>query len=293
MGTHISFVRSCEMDKFVPEMLHRIEVGGNGRARAFFKLHGLLDGKHVDYHSKLALKYKSQLDKEVSKTSSTADKEKNDVVKENIASPSSNTSTLSPLLTIENSPPMVPVQTVPTVQTVHSIKSGLRDEGSPRLLSVKLLPSKAGLNARKIDNDFDFDEFEKEVSLGVSVTKAPVVPRRSAGTNAEANQVFVSDRRFTCAKSISSADYFSTQDVSPHEKYAIDTKMAKFKDSSAISSDAFFSNGANGSKTMYEDSATQQVQHMTEQARQRFSSMASNAQHTVDKAREWFSSLGL
>jgi len=63
MGVHVSFVRSCELDKFTREQLTRMELGGNGKARSYFKQHGLLDGKHVDYHSKMAHKYKHHLDK--------------------------------------------------------------------------------------------------------------------------------------------------------------------------------------------------------------------------------------
>eukprot|EP01068_Selenidium_serpulae_P002940 Selendium_serpulae@DN2777_c0_g2_i2.p1 len=66
MGTHISFVRSSDLDKFTPEQLVRMEVGGNGRVRLFFKAHGVMDGKAVDFHGKLAMKYRKQFDKIVS-----------------------------------------------------------------------------------------------------------------------------------------------------------------------------------------------------------------------------------
>ncbi|KFG64075.1 putative GTPase activating protein for adp ribosylation factor [Toxoplasma gondii RUB] len=65
LGTHISFVRSCEMDKFYPEQLLRMEMGGNKRAHEFFREHGMDASKAVDYHGKLAAKYKQQLDRVV------------------------------------------------------------------------------------------------------------------------------------------------------------------------------------------------------------------------------------
>ncbi|KEP66997.1 UNVERIFIED_CONTAM: GTPase activating protein for adp ribosylation factor, putative [Hammondia hammondi] len=65
LGTHISFVRSCEMDKFYPEQLLRMEMGGNKRAHEFFREHGMDASKAVDYHGKLAAKYKQQLDRAV------------------------------------------------------------------------------------------------------------------------------------------------------------------------------------------------------------------------------------
>nr|CEL67656.1 TPA: Probable ADP-ribosylation factor GTPase-activating protein AGD8 [Neospora caninum Liverpool] len=65
LGTHISFVRSCEMDKFYPEQLLRMEMGGNKKAHEFFREHGMDASKAVDYHGKLAAKYKQQLDRAV------------------------------------------------------------------------------------------------------------------------------------------------------------------------------------------------------------------------------------
>ncbi|PFH37370.1 putative GTPase activating protein for adp ribosylation factor [Besnoitia besnoiti] len=72
LGTHISFVRSCEMDKFYPEQLLRMEMGGNKKAHEFFREHGMDASKAVDYHGKLAAKYKQQLDRAVSQEMQTA-----------------------------------------------------------------------------------------------------------------------------------------------------------------------------------------------------------------------------
>ena len=40
LGTHISFVRSAEMDKWKPDHLRAMMLGGNLRAKEFFKSHG-------------------------------------------------------------------------------------------------------------------------------------------------------------------------------------------------------------------------------------------------------------
>jgi hypothetical protein len=54
LGTHISFVRSTELDDWTTSQLQRMVLGGNGKARAFFRQHGIMDG------TKLELKYKSR-----------------------------------------------------------------------------------------------------------------------------------------------------------------------------------------------------------------------------------------
>jgi hypothetical protein len=68
-GVHISFVRSVDMDKFYPDQLVQMAIGGNGKANNFFKECGMgrlsSTGKAVDFQSKNALRYKSDLEKTV------------------------------------------------------------------------------------------------------------------------------------------------------------------------------------------------------------------------------------
>ena len=35
--------RSCDLDEFTGEQLHRMQLGGNANARTFFKNHGVTD----------------------------------------------------------------------------------------------------------------------------------------------------------------------------------------------------------------------------------------------------------
>ncbi|KAK1443202.1 ADP-ribosylation factor GTPase activating protein 3 [Babesia gibsoni] len=63
-GSHISFVRSIDMDKFTPEQLIRISSGGNAKAKAFFKKYGLTR-QPVDYASPAVQKYPAMLDAEL------------------------------------------------------------------------------------------------------------------------------------------------------------------------------------------------------------------------------------
>lgn len=67
-GVHLSFVRSVELDKFSPEQIVQMAVGGNGKAWEYFKNSGMGktcdSGRAVDYNSKVALRYKQTIEKD-------------------------------------------------------------------------------------------------------------------------------------------------------------------------------------------------------------------------------------
>eukprot|EP01138_Halocafeteria_seosinensis_P015771 gb/GECG01016095.1/.p1 GENE.gb/GECG01016095.1/~~gb/GECG01016095.1/.p1 ORF type:complete len:511 (+),score=69.08 gb/GECG01016095.1/:1-1533(+) len=69
MGTHVTFVRSTELDKWKPKQLTTMKVGGNERARQFFKSKGWVDGADVKieekYASRAASLYRQHLAKQV------------------------------------------------------------------------------------------------------------------------------------------------------------------------------------------------------------------------------------
>ena len=68
LGTHITFVRSCDMDEWTPEQLEAMKCGGNKNARAFFRANGVRDlhvKQDTKYSSSTARQYRSQLAKEV------------------------------------------------------------------------------------------------------------------------------------------------------------------------------------------------------------------------------------
>ncbi|KAL2348950.1 hypothetical protein Fmac_002950 [Flemingia macrophylla] len=74
LGVHISFVRqvtiSTNLDSWSPEQLRMMILGGNNRARIFFKQHGWIDDGKLEakYTSRAAELYKQNLSKEVSKS---------------------------------------------------------------------------------------------------------------------------------------------------------------------------------------------------------------------------------
>merc|ERR1719359_2250526 len=67
-GVHISFVRSADMDKFTVDQMAMMAVGGNAKARDYFKKHGMgrtsETGKPIAYASNAALKYRQQVEKD-------------------------------------------------------------------------------------------------------------------------------------------------------------------------------------------------------------------------------------
>jgi hypothetical protein len=59
MGTHLSFVRSSEYDKWSLRQLAKLEAGGNKRAREFFRQHGFAGA--VDFSSSAAERWRNDL----------------------------------------------------------------------------------------------------------------------------------------------------------------------------------------------------------------------------------------
>lgn len=69
MGVHISFVRSSDLDKFTPSQLLRMDIGGNSRARNYFKqaLGVNFSPNTKEYANTICGKqYKQMLDTEIS-----------------------------------------------------------------------------------------------------------------------------------------------------------------------------------------------------------------------------------
>lgn len=71
LGVHVSFVRSTTLDSWTQDQLQLMAVGGNQRAKQFFKQHGWYeqgaDKIEQKYTSRAAQLYKTTLEKEVAK----------------------------------------------------------------------------------------------------------------------------------------------------------------------------------------------------------------------------------
>lgn len=59
MGTHLSFVKSSELDMWTLRNLAYMESGGNKRVKAFFRTHGV--NAAVDYTSQIAERWRNEL----------------------------------------------------------------------------------------------------------------------------------------------------------------------------------------------------------------------------------------
>ena len=61
-GVHISFVRSLKMDRWKKKELRQMELGGNAKAKEFYKKNGMLkDGDPPDHKNPALTKYKLEL----------------------------------------------------------------------------------------------------------------------------------------------------------------------------------------------------------------------------------------
>jgi len=62
-GVHISFVRSCGLDKWNRKQLKQMELGGNKVAKAYFEKHDLIQAGQHNYSLPMAQKYRAELAK--------------------------------------------------------------------------------------------------------------------------------------------------------------------------------------------------------------------------------------
>ncbi|CDJ59870.1 ARF1-directed GTPase-activating protein, putative [Eimeria maxima] len=181
LGTHLSFVRSTEMDKIYPEQLFRMELGGNRRAHEFLREHGADLNQPLDYQGKLAAKHRQLMDRLVSsemksigwvvgaqqdiagcnKTAAAASQQQQQQ-QVNDALHGFKQSVQQPAQPVPSVVPAAPVAAV-APSTAPSISIG-RGNVLEHSLGVGMKPTGAGrgVRSRKLEMDFDF---EKEAAL--------------------------------------------------------------------------------------------------------------------------------
>lgn len=284
-GVHLSFVRSVELDKFSIDQIVQMAAGGNGKAAAYFKQHGMgkVCGKQVDYTSKTAMRYRQQLEKEAHavcdqysvacKGSAAAAHVVADPVDqeaEKTTPPAAATNTKA----VAGLPSVVKAQSAPKASTPTTViirKAGAEvaaaqvhhapteDLDAAMLSAASLKPASSSVarptKAKEMDFEFDWDDLEAEANKpapkAAPAPAAVTAPSRATPKSitvqsaAPARKADMSDK-FVSAKHISSEDFFEKSDgETATERHDREVRYDKFTGSQAISSAAFFGDEGN------------------------------------------------
>lgn len=235
-----------------------MELGGNTKARNFFRDHGHPSGKPGDYRSKIAERYKKELDKEV-----------NDFIN---PPPESETQIRSPLdheepvlgprtsvdIVSENEKNLFDPEDDDLFETASAKKKSDGQEESPpsngyqsgmmnpllgRVHHQQIYPPPAAKQSLKLKTGaFDFD-FDSAFALGT----AP-------GSRTPPSETFVPQNKTRSSKSrkdLETAKAISYTDFSPRPPSPVrsqDTNFLRFKGATSISSAAFFGGESESSR---------------------------------------------
>jgi len=210
-GVHISFVRSVELDRFTPEQMVQMAVGGNGKAWQFFKAQGMGKtsdgGRPVDWNSKACVKYKEMCAKEaeigmkqlgvVSKADRASVSVPNfDAKKQEVAAPELETPQRA--VTAPGGYPEAQAATpaaAPAPKAAATPTSNIKvlsGFGSPSPMQTMGAPTPAPVNAntgapkdsgfvakqkaKEMDFDFDFDSLESDLNKPAPAPVPRVAP---------------------------------------------------------------------------------------------------------------------
>lgn len=322
MGTHVSFVRSTEMDKFSPEQLLRVELGGNGKARLFFRDHGVLDGKHIDYQtSRVAAKYRQHLDKEVhtalARIRSQVPKESDklsDLIAEMGPGAPPHAQTPTDLAVLPRSVHTVALST--DSKTPSAPPAAPPQRTNPPFGGTK--PSAyhtsagagAGLKGQKLEIDFDFEAAASSPPVAPAKFSAPlsttpkiaVAPPIKSEDVADPNASPTLDR-FQASKAISSLQYFDQSDSSRVSSVEV---SARFGSLTSISSGSVLGQDGTKDQPNLEDATAAQrtrarasgsgsaggrsMEHIKENAKKGYSVLKTASNDAVARFGHWMNS---
>eukprot|EP01087_Luapelamoeba_hula_P004377 TRINITY_DN1431_c0_g1_i3.p1 TRINITY_DN1431_c0_g1~~TRINITY_DN1431_c0_g1_i3.p1 ORF type:complete len:443 (+),score=95.64 TRINITY_DN1431_c0_g1_i3:137-1465(+) len=195
LGTHISFVRSIKLDGWTKQQLNTMDAGGNGRARVYFRKHGLDTVNREDigtkYGSNAARLYREQIKSEASGTKRTSTFAKKDVAEDleekekeedvdffdTIAAkpPANAPLRKTPTTSTTSSPVPKPASKQPSATTATAtpkaktaspagtkVISSVKKNPTPTLATRRTTTQPAGastkLGAKKVASKFDFDD---------------------------------------------------------------------------------------------------------------------------------------
>jgi len=258
------------MDKWKPDHLRAMMLGGNQRAKEFFKQHGWDDTTVQDfeakYHSRAAKLYHKTLYKEVAAKSDkpqlASPKAFEDVkvpmVAEMVAEPIAQPEVLQPKRTI--TPPNQPTGELGGVELLMgglSVSNGSNSTSAPVVRPKK----SGGLGAKRLgapvagtavkDDDLDLEKAKQEIEKQKEAAKAALevsVPVSRYGNTAKTDNSddFFSMMSTGPSKSTSSSTYSSGKPaVDYNAPVPSGTAQERFKNAKAISSDQFFGRDKN------------------------------------------------
>eukprot|EP01056_Protomagalhaensia_sp_Gyna25_P002599 Protomagalhaensia_sp_Gyna_25__2598@NODE_247_length_4197_cov_138_269360_g190_i0_p2_GENE_NODE_247_length_4197_cov_138_269360_g190_i0NODE_247_length_4197_cov_138_269360_g190_i0_p2_ORF_typecomplete_len362_score49_96ArfGap/PF01412_18/1_7e29_NODE_247_length_4197_cov_138_269360_g190_i021783263 len=284
LGARVSFVRSVELDRIKLEEIVRMEIGGNSRAKQFFRSHSSAD--NIDYRSKVADRYRQRLTKEVEEL---LEEHRPELLKDNgtetnaVAEAPSSKESVTAVST--ETTPATPVEAKPIVLTRE-----------PQLLSptTRITPSgqhfsgggvsiaKPKLKVRTDDFDFDFE------SAFASGSKASAPPPKlatvyTAGPRPVVQQPVHTVTPLNTIKDVSKAKALSNTDFADNKAQAKTADFQRFRNATAISSDAFFNPGATADTAMmYDDGSNPRLAMYSDKAVQKVSDFAVAAQEVIN-----------
>jgi len=236
LGVHKSFVRSTGLDSWKRHEIRMMEVGGNGKARDFFRQHGGNIGKEAKfsdtkYNSRCAELYKQKIKSEseqgtqkksafseyAEKAKSAQDKEDEEEEEEDFQ-PAKNATNGS----------KAPSATTSTATTT-------KEASSPQVLGVSkhggASTNKKGLGAKKVSSDFfadfDLDSDEEE-------SKTPDLPEEKEEEKPRYSRLSYDDK-----KSTSSSSYGSSSSSSSYSKAQDTVTPAQRQQRASVASDSF------------------------------------------------------
>ncbi|XP_002986925.2 probable ADP-ribosylation factor GTPase-activating protein AGD8 [Selaginella moellendorffii] len=327
LGVHISFVRSTNLDSWTQDQLKLMLVGGNGRAHAFFKQHGWTDGGKIEskYTSRAAELYRQVLAKDSAKLDTVASPKlgpasphfddehvENDaallppVVTPAVALPKkasavglrkigggksggglgvkklttktsdnlydqkpAETETAAAAAGAAPSPAVVQAAPAPRSRFVYA------DDDDPPAVST----NSGHVVAPSSKTDF-FSDFSSEAKSS----------SRSSRSKTQVEESDEAQRKFSNAKSISSAQFFN--DPSKVADVDNNVRLQKFANSSSISSADFFDRNEGNSVASSADlTASELVTRLSMQASQDMSALKQMAGQTGKKLSSFASSL--
>ncbi|CAG9318357.1 ARFGAP2_2 [Blepharisma stoltei] len=256
LGTHLSFVRSSDYDMWTLRQLAYIELGGNKRAKEFFRSHGIHGA--VDYASQVAERWRNELAERVEElypraikrkeshpeidenqikqiadpqpTNNIAEERKTEEVKQNVSKSSNVTKQTVHIL---NKP-----KYTPPAETQHKFrKTKVEETASP----IKFKPVSFKPQIEEEEEFFDPQPLKAPERSQPVIQQEPIIPQPAPSTiqrkniekkgfgNEDFEQQRINERaskqrlaELSSAKSISSDMYFGKIDNSSTNNEKID-----------------------------------------------------------------------